>query len=700
MIMPPGRNDPCPCGSGRKYKQCCLARAEARDANGADGAQRDRGSPRALREQVRAAAASESTWAADAIPLMIGVEQGDAPRPVGMLVTAGELIVQSEIRGRLRGEPADVAAALDRAVVAAARDVGVFPERLRVRHQEVATALAPLLAPRQIAVEAAAVPELEEAARGLMEHVAGHATWPPVCRAETWSAWDLSLPLVARLFAAAAQFYRLAPWRDVANLQAPRAVLPSGRAWTCCVLGNGGEEFGLALYSDASDLFDVLAHNAPHEAFAGVRGRVVSVTFDSMSHAGPAAVREARLHRWEVAGPAAYPTLITVNTPGGGASRADVEDIVALFHALPPFVQRHRRALQREDTTNAPFLIEWVEPESGITFRYAGEATLHEEREPEDDPFAAESEFHAELRAAVRNAVAEVGEDADESALLAALERALQQKTTAYDQRPQPDLGALAPEQVTRLLRSDWMDPHGAVQLRTDLTPDEVAHSSIVANARTLLELAIERGELGATQAGNLKLEVVGVLLDRMRFDDEYGAELRAHGRRITEQDVGPVHRVRVVCGLAGLLRRRSQRFEPTRLARSLVQPDRAGELFALLFRTWFRKFNLAYGTRVEWPELQHQVAFTLYRLPSVASDWCTAADLVDDVVLPYVLEQFDRRNARFPELGAVDLAICVLEPLAGFGLLARRRKPPSRSWLDDEFRATPLARSAIRFEL
>jgi len=24
----PGRNEPCPCGSGRKYKQCCLAKDE------------------------------------------------------------------------------------------------------------------------------------------------------------------------------------------------------------------------------------------------------------------------------------------------------------------------------------------------------------------------------------------------------------------------------------------------------------------------------------------------------------------------------------------------------------------------------------------------------------------------------------------------------------------------------------------------
>ena len=25
----PGRNDPCPCGSGKKYKNCCLAKDEA-----------------------------------------------------------------------------------------------------------------------------------------------------------------------------------------------------------------------------------------------------------------------------------------------------------------------------------------------------------------------------------------------------------------------------------------------------------------------------------------------------------------------------------------------------------------------------------------------------------------------------------------------------------------------------------------------
>lgn len=30
--MPPGRNDPCPCGSGKKYKHCCLPKGEVADA--------------------------------------------------------------------------------------------------------------------------------------------------------------------------------------------------------------------------------------------------------------------------------------------------------------------------------------------------------------------------------------------------------------------------------------------------------------------------------------------------------------------------------------------------------------------------------------------------------------------------------------------------------------------------------------------
>ena len=42
-----GRNDPCPCGSGRKYKQCCLRAKEAKTARAADD--RSEAVPRAIR---------------------------------------------------------------------------------------------------------------------------------------------------------------------------------------------------------------------------------------------------------------------------------------------------------------------------------------------------------------------------------------------------------------------------------------------------------------------------------------------------------------------------------------------------------------------------------------------------------------------------------------------------------------------------
>ena len=391
-------------------------------------------------------------------------------------------------------------------------------------------------------------------------------------------------------------------------------------------LGNAGEEFELALYSAASDLFDVLVHNEPYDAFADIRGRILTLTFEAAATAGAAAVRESRLHRWELAGPAAYPVLITVNTPGGGAARADVEDMIALLHAVPAFVQQHGPVLRREDATGAPAAIDWADPASGIVFHYAGEAVLVEDDDDtdearEDSLLEQHDEIRAALTEAVREAQAEIGEDAPEKALLDAINRSLRQKMTALNDRPQAELGGLAPAQLTRLLRSDWVDPDGAVRIRADLTADDVAHARLLDHARTLLELAIERGKLRATQAGNLKLDIVHELRERMRFDDDEVAELRSANRRITEQDARPLHQIRVVCDLAGLLRRRGNYFEPTQQARSLIEPAAAGELFALLFRTWFRKFNMEYGTRVEWPELQYQIAYTLYRLPFIASD-------------------------------------------------------------------------------
>ena len=66
---------------------------------------------------------------------------------------------------------------------------------------------------------------------------------------------------MSELFAAAAGFYRAAPWRALTNVQLLDVITPGGRSWTVCVLGNGGQEFGVALYEHRvfveGTLFDI-----------------------------------------------------------------------------------------------------------------------------------------------------------------------------------------------------------------------------------------------------------------------------------------------------------------------------------------------------------------------------------------------------------------------------------------------------------
>jgi hypothetical protein len=666
-----GRNDPCPCGSGRKYKQCCQRQdAEQPCESGDPLSARD---IRRVQEAMRAVARSESTWEADVIPVMARFEDGKSARPLLVLISAGDAIIHHDMRGHLRGGGQFVAEVLAQAVTTTAKDAGTYPERLRVRHSDVADALAPLLAAREVRVDAGETEQLAAAVRPMIEAVAGVHMWPPVCQPECWSAWDLPHALVKGVFAAAANFYRLAPWRDISNLQAPRVLLPSGRSWNCCILGNAGQEFGLVLYEHATDLFDVVANcETPDEPFAGVRGRIVSVTFSSGKLAGSEAVREARLRHWEIAGPAAYPQLLTVNTPGGGVTPDEVADLAALLEALPRFVQAHRLALRGEERTGKPVEpIKWQDEIGGIVFQYAGEAAwdmMREQARLDGLP----PEMCDALHPAFSDSLEEAGEDADDERFLALLNERLRAGTDRYNERPQPDFGGLSPTQVLRLLTANWDAPDSAVRLRDDLSLNDVAHTDKIVNARALLTLAIDRGGFVMTQAGNIKPDIVAELLEQLQLDGELLRVVR-EDRRIKEQDIWPLHKMRVVCTLAGLLKRRGQRLEAARKAERLIEPERAGELYALLFRTWFRRFNLAYGTRGDWPELQHQVAYTLYRLRFAAQDWRTADDLLNEVVLPYALENAPRSPEMGDLIARVLLEARILDTLVGFGLLKRR---------------------------
>ena len=98
-----GRNDPCPCGSGKKYKACCFDRDSRRAGARLDNA-------------ARAAAGAAPAWQADVVPFPARFDSDPDARPGAVLVVGAGMILHSEILMRPSGEHGGVAAILEEAV--------------------------------------------------------------------------------------------------------------------------------------------------------------------------------------------------------------------------------------------------------------------------------------------------------------------------------------------------------------------------------------------------------------------------------------------------------------------------------------------------------------------------------------------------------------------------------------------------------
>ncbi len=315
---------------------------------------------------------------------------------------------------------------------------------------------------------------------------------------------------------------------------------------------------------------------------------------------------------------------------------------------------------------------------------------------PDDDPGL------AELRATAR-AVIEDALRADPDMSLDELNARLAERITALNRTPRSNLLGSTPDQVQRLLADDWSGDD-AIRMDTGLPAAALETAPFFRNARSFLALLDEHDGFKATQAGNLSRAAVATLLDGLDWPDGHVERVRRYNKVINEHDAGDVHHLRVLLDLAGLIKRRKGRFTITRRGADALSPHRAGELFALLFRTWFRKLNLAYlDAMPEAPAFQNTVAFTLFRLGQVAGDWRESAGLARDVVLPTILDEIPRAldsDDGFDRL-PVMLETRVLDPLAGFGLAEVREEPGRTKWLPRRFyRKTDLFDRFLAFRL
>lgn len=355
-----GRNDPCPCGSGKKYKKCCLRLDRMAQA------------PPDAEGQTRRLASEATVWEADIRP--VPVTFGDEPEacPANLMVMANGFIVDTEALLRPSPEPEAMAEVLERAVLRAAERLGKLPEKIEVRHEPVARHLAERLASHDTHGSGSAIPtvevvvgelvELDRAMSALAEELTGRPPLAFYSCPETWAGWGLPAEKVDQIFRAAAEFYRAAPWERLDNEDLLEARSPAGMQWTAGILGAAGQEFGLNLYASRRDV-ERICEGASPDLFRHLEGRVLAFSFETGSELPKSMRREISRRGWEVAAATAYPMLMAYDTPAGGLLKSDAEDLLALLGAVPRFLAAGGVEAGIEDSP-------WKDPETGFELTY------------------------------------------------------------------------------------------------------------------------------------------------------------------------------------------------------------------------------------------------------------------------------------------------------------------------------------------
>lgn len=669
-----GRNDPCPCGSGRKFKSCC---------GRGGGAKPEPPLPQGLSPEVRKRAEMAPVWEAELVAVSAKIAGKDRSRTVAALVVADDVVLGAKVHLATAAEPEDVAEALEEALSEAAIAVGRWPATVLVRHREVGDVLGPLLEGRGCGVRVTPFLDgLDPLARELTLHLSGQEGWPAASPPETWAGWGLPEPLVGELFQAYGAYHKASPWRWLDDVPPLIAEWKDGTGpWVASVMGAGLGEFGLAIHSRLEDFQDLLDRAEDTLPFQDLRGWVVHLGYYHRREIPRAMLKEISRAGWKVETVAAYPYILPVLTPGGGLQKDLVRRLTQLLRGVAALAESYGPRLRS--------------PVGGV-FTWTGEGlTLVYEVAPEmellqDGPPPGLREVVEEIR--------ELGLETEEE-----IEALVARSMGGYNATPQEVLGGISPDQAQTLMR-EGLKGGGPLRLAEGLCLEELEGSAFLGNARLFLHRLAETGGAGATTAGNLKRAFVAELLEVMRWREGYLEDLHRMNRVVNEDDAWPLHVLRVNLEIAGLVKLRKGTFSITKRGREMAAPQAAGRLNAHLFRCYFGDFNLEYGHGGhDGPSLQPAVPLLLWLIGVRARDWISVGELAR-LVLPGRPGDFapDERPTWSGE--AAGLEYKLLMPLSDFGVLERRKLGGEaerwrRTQEDTQVRTTPLFEGFLDFD-
>ena len=167
------------------------------------------------------------------------------------------------------------------------------------------------------------------------------------------------------------------------------------------------------------------------------------------------------------------------------------------------------------------------------------------------------------------------------------------------DITPDPEIEELSPNEKYQLIHTSWDDNNFPLKFNKELKYSDIKDSVFFTNTTTFLKILIEmENKPTATAKGNLNRKIVKIIFDKLILEEDYKKFTLKYNTVINETDVFPLNIIRVVCESAGLIFQTKNRFLFSEEFQQLLSEERAGELYHLLFISFFRNFNLGYLDR------------------------------------------------------------------------------------------------------
>ncbi len=219
------------------------------------------------------------------------------------------------------------------------------------------------------------------------------------------------------------------------------------------------------------------------------------------------------------------------------------------------------------------------------------------------------------------------------------------------------------------LLDADWLS-EGSIRLNETLSLSDLSGCLVLNHARLVMEHMAANHGVKLTTTGNFNRKFVEQMVRDFRWPGFEPDVVWRYSKVLNEPDYVPVDFLHALIDLAGLGRKHKGTFRLSRLGRSLLAPEAAGELNAVLFDATCNRYNLAYLDRRPVKEsFQPQIGLTLFLMSKVAETPRSPEELLAITTLP-----IDPPQSDYPFRPEAIFRVRVLRYLEWFGLLEKVR--------------------------